>query len=71
MCDHTGDLLDRLLRLHDHLVDLDQAIKVRLNGRTVYEGENARQADAILESLQQRGDAQISTAKALLEVGVK
>ena len=64
------DVTHVILRLHDRLVDLDQTIKVRLNGKTVFEGKVARQADAILESLQQRGDIQ-SAATALLEVGAK
>ena len=64
------DVTRIMLRLHDRLVDLDQTIKVRLNGRTVFEGKVIRQADAILESLQQRGDIQ-SAATALLEVGAK
>jgi hypothetical protein len=56
-----------ILRLHDRLVDLDQPIKVRLNGQTVFEGKVTRQADAILKSLQQRADPH-SAATALLEV---
>lgn len=56
-----------ILRLHDRLVDLDQPIKVLLNGKTVFEGKVSRQADAILKSLQQRADPH-SAATALLEV---
>jgi hypothetical protein len=56
-----------ILRLHDRLVDLDQPIKVLLNGQTVFEGKVTRQADAILKSLQQRADPH-SAATALLEV---
>ena len=55
------------LRLNDHLVDLDQPLKVLLNGKTVFEGKVSRQADAILTSLQQRSDPH-SAATALLEV---
>ncbi|KAB2638465.1 MAG: polyhydroxyalkanoate depolymerase [Verrucomicrobia bacterium] len=55
------------LRLHDRLVDLDRALKVRLNGKTVFEGKVTRQADAILKSLQQRADPH-SAATALLEI---
>jgi poly(3-hydroxybutyrate) depolymerase len=58
-----------VLRLHDRLVDLDQALKVTLNGKTVFEGKVTRQADAILKSLQQRSDPN-GAATALLEVGV-
>jgi hypothetical protein len=56
-----------ILRLHDRLVDLDQFLKVRLNGKTVFEGRVPRQADAILKSLQQRADP-LTAATALLEV---
>jgi poly(3-hydroxybutyrate) depolymerase len=56
-----------VLRLHDRLVDLDQPVRVRLNGKTVFDGRVSRQADAILKSLQQRSDPQIA-ATALLEV---
>ena len=59
-----------ILRLNDRLVNLDQTIKVQLKGKTVFEGKVARQADAILKSLQQRGDIQ-SAATALLEVRAK
>ena len=55
------------LRLHDRLVNLDQALKVLLNGKTVFEGKVTRQADAILKSLQQRADPH-SAATALLEI---
>ena len=55
------------LRLNDCLVDLDQVLKVLLNGKTVFEGKVPRQADAILKSLQQRADPH-SAATALLEI---
>ena len=55
------------LRLNDHLVDLDQPLKVLLNGKCVFEGKVTRQADAILKSLQQRSDPH-SAATALLEI---
>ena len=55
------------LRLHDRLVDLDQPVKVVLNGKTVFEAKVTRQADTILKSLQQRADP-YSAAVALLEV---
>ncbi|MEI7909541.1 MAG: transglutaminase domain-containing protein [Verrucomicrobiota bacterium] len=55
------------LRLNDRLVDLDQPLKVLLNGKSVFEGKVPRQADAILKSLQQRSDPH-SAATALLEV---
>ena len=56
------------LRLSDRLVDLDQPVKVLLNGKAVFEGKVSRQADAILKSLQQRSDPS-SAATALLEIG--
>jgi len=52
------------------LVDLDQPLKVLLNGKAVFEGKVPRQADAILKSLQQRADPR-SAATALLEVREK
>jgi hypothetical protein len=57
-----------ILRLSDRLVDLDQPVKVLLNGKAVFEGKVSRQADAILKSLQQRSDPS-SAATALLEIG--
>jgi len=56
-----------ILRLHDRLVDLDQPVKVQLNGKTVFQGKVLRQAEAILTSLRQRADPH-SAATALLEV---
>jgi hypothetical protein len=50
------------------LVDLDQPVKVLLNGKVAFEGKVSRQADAILKSLQQRSDPS-SAATALLEIG--
>ena len=58
------------LRLHDRLVNLDQEIQVRINGKLVFAGKVSRQADAILKSLQQRADSD-SAATALLEVSAK
>ena len=57
-----------VLRLSDRLVDLDQPVKVLLNGKLAFEGKVSRQADAILKSLQQRSDPS-SAATALLEIG--
>jgi hypothetical protein len=61
------DVTQLTLRLNDQLVDLDQPLKVVLNGKTVFEGKVTRQADAILKSLQQRSDPH-SAATALLEI---
>jgi hypothetical protein len=56
------------LRLHDRLVDLDQPLKVLLNGKPAFDGKVPRQADAILHSLRERSDPN-SAATALLEIG--
>ncbi len=61
------DVTQLTLRLSDRLVDLDQPIKVLLNGKSVFEGKVTRQADAILKSLQQRSDPN-SAATALLDI---
>ena len=61
------ELTQFTLRLNDRLVDLDQPLKVLLNGKSVFEGKVPRQADAILKSLQQRSDPH-SAATALLEI---
>ena len=61
------DVTRLTLRLNDRLVDLDQVLKVLLNGKSVFEGKVNRQADAILKSLQQRSDPH-SAATALLEI---
>jgi len=62
------DVARLTVRLNDRLVDLDQPVKVILNGKNVFDGKVTRQANAILKSLQQRADPQ-SAAVALLEVG--
>jgi hypothetical protein len=62
------DVSQIILRLSDRLVDLDQPVKVLLNGKVAFEGKVSRQADAILKSLQQRSDPS-SAATALLEIG--
>ncbi len=61
------DVSSLVLRLNDRLVDLEQPLTVRLNGKTVFEGKATRQAGVILKSLEQRGDPH-SAATALLEV---
>ena len=61
------DIARITLRLNDRLVDLDQPVKVILNGKSAFEGKVTRQANAILKSLQQRADPQ-SAAVVLLEV---
>ena len=62
------DVAKITVRLNDRLVDLDQPVKVILNGKTVFDGKVTRQANAILKSLQQRADPQ-SASVALLDVG--
>jgi len=61
------DVSQLTLRLNDSLVDLDQPLKVILNGKAVFEGKVTRQADAILKSLKERADPH-SAATALLEI---
>lgn len=56
-----------ILRLNDRLLDLDQQVKVVANGKIVFQGKVARQANAILESLRQRADPH-SAATATLDV---
>ena len=56
-----------ILRLNDRLLDLDRPVTVVSNGKTVFKGKVARQANAILESLRQRADP-YSAATALLDV---
>ncbi len=56
-----------ILRLHDRLINLDQTVKVLLNGKRVYEGKVKRQASAVVKSLEQRADPS-SAATALLEI---
>jgi hypothetical protein len=47
---------DLRLRLSDQLMDLDQPLTVTVNGRKVFSGTVARQAVAIVTSLQERPD---------------
>ena len=64
----TGDVPAALaLRLSDRLVDLDQPLTVRVGDRDVFQGKVARQAAAILTSLEERLDA-ASAATARLEL---
>jgi len=60
----TGNLT---LRLSDSLLDLDQPVKVVAGGKTVFEGKVARSFTAIVQSLQEREDPDL-TATALLPV---
>jgi poly(3-hydroxybutyrate) depolymerase len=55
------------LRLSDKLLDLDQPVKVTVNGKTAFEGQAPRTAGAVYESLQQRADA-LSAAGAILKL---
>jgi poly(3-hydroxybutyrate) depolymerase len=51
------------LRLSDRLLDLDQQIRVRVNGREIFAGKVERQAVAMLTSLAERADpAAVATA---------
>ena len=60
-----GDLSQLHLRLSDQLLDLDQALSVRVNGAPVFEGKVPRSVKAIHQSLRQRLDPK-STATAEL-----
>ena len=57
------------LRLSDHLLDLDQEIKVVWNEKVVFQGKVARSESAIVSSLSERADPS-SVATALLKVEV-
>jgi hypothetical protein len=61
--------IDRLtLRLSDHLVDLDQAVVVTVNGKEKFNGKIERTPSAIWDSLRQRKDpGTIATATLELE----
>ena len=53
-----GDVPPQLhLRLSDRLLDLDQPVTVRVNGREVFHGQATRRAADILASLEERADA--------------
>jgi len=53
----SGDVPAGLrLRLSDALVDLDQPVVVRVNGREVFSGKVRRQAKVLWESLEERAD---------------
>jgi hypothetical protein len=56
-----------ILRLSDHLVDLDQPVRVMAGGRSVFEGTVHRSFAAILQSLKERNDPD-TVATALLPV---
>lgn len=63
----TGDVpAGTRLRLSDALLDLDQPLKVEVNGREVFAGVVRRTADAIRESLRERADAP-AAATAILQ----
>lgn len=53
------------LRLSDELLDLDRPVTVTVNGKRIFEGQVTRNAAAIAESLEERGDRE-SAATALL-----
>jgi pimeloyl-ACP methyl ester carboxylesterase len=65
----SGDVPQRIiLRLHDALVDLDQPVRVAVEGREVFHGRVTRRAEVIRESIQERADPKsAATAKLVLE----
>ncbi|MCW1884139.1 hypothetical protein OKA04_05315 [Luteolibacter flavescens] len=54
------------LRLSDELVDLDQPVKVIVNGKQVHDGKVARTATAIRTTLQERLDAPAAASAVLV-----
>lgn len=54
------------LRLSDRLLDLDQPVVVRVNGKTRHSGPVTRQAQAIRDSLEERADPETAAAAVLL-----
>jgi hypothetical protein len=65
----TGDVPHGVtLRLSDALVNLNLPLRVSVNGREVFHGRVNRRAEAIRESLQERGDPRsAATAKLTLD----
>jgi hypothetical protein len=62
----SGEVPAKLcLRLADRLVDLDQPLTVRVNGREVFTGKVARRATTILSSLVERMDPQAAATASL------
>lgn len=57
------------LRLSDRLLDLDQPLVVRVNGREVFTGQVPRLASAMLNSLAERADATAAATAMLLCTG--
>lgn len=54
------------LRLSDELLDLDQPVTVRVNGKTVHAGEIPRTAGAIKRSLDERADPRMAATAILI-----
>jgi poly(3-hydroxybutyrate) depolymerase len=65
----TGDVpKGTRLRLSDALVNLNQPLRVSVNGRDVFQGRMSRRAEVIRESLQERADPRsAATAQLILE----
>lgn len=49
-----------LVRLDDRLVDLDQAVKISVNGKTLYEGKPARSAATLAKTLSESNDRHLA-----------
>jgi len=54
--------------LHDDLLDLDQPVRIVLNGETVFEGRVHRSESVIRQSLAERGDPRMA-ATAVVRIG--
>ncbi len=63
----SDDVKKLTLRLSDELLDLDQPVIVKANGKVVYNAPVKRTAAAVRQSLAERGDPR-TAATALLEV---
>ena len=63
----AGGRKELILRLNDRLLDLDQAMVVKVDGVEVFRGKVERRAQAIWDSLQQRPDV-TSAATAVLHL---
>ena len=61
------DVAKLTVRLADRLADLDQPVKIILNGKTAFDAKVTRQANDILKSLKDHADP-VTAASALLEV---
>ena len=64
---NAGGLEALTLRLHDQLLDLDQTVTVKADGKEVFKGKVERSMQSLWHSLTERADVS-SAATALLEL---